>query len=75
MTIKRNHLGKLRCERHIGNRVFFVDNEAPYRVSEWNDNAIMVTEARLMPFWDKPPAFESFTQAASWLYANAENLI
>lgn len=34
-----------------------------------------VTDPVLMPFWDKPPLFDSYIHAVVWLKENVDNLI
>ncbi len=59
-------IGEFEVTRHRSNR--------PYTITRFDANAIMRTDAVLMPLWDTPK-FDSFIQAARFLKDNLEQLV
>lgn len=62
----RNIFGRLEYKKGA----FFVEKKpdinAKYKILRFDDNAVMVTDAVMMPFLDLP-VFDSFIQAARYL--------
>lgn len=70
----RNIFGRLEYKKGA----FFVEKKpdvnAKYKILRYDSNAVMVTDAIMMPFWDLPE-FDSFMQAARFLRDNFSDLI
>lgn len=58
-------LGKFFVNRHSSTGKWHILKREPW----------YVTDATVMPLWDKPPVFDSFVQAVKWLKENVDSLI